>query len=118
MLKNIMGIKIKYEFVDSDKDETLVFLHGWGQSIDMMKPLGNNYFDVYNVLYVDLPGFGNSSEPDYSWTVYDYAKCINILVTDLKLNNIVIIGHSFGGRVGLIYSSKYNINKLVCLNNN
>ena len=115
MLKSIMNIKINYELFESEKDETIVFLHGWGQNIDMMKPLGNKFINDYNLLYIDLPGFGKSLEPDYPWTVYDYAKCINTIVNDLKLKKIVLVGHSFGGRIGLIYSSIYNVDKLVCL---
>lgn len=115
MLKNIMNVKVNYEFLDFDKDKTLVLLHGWGQNVDMMKPIGDKFVNKYNLLYIDLPGFGKSSEPDYPWTVYDYAKCLNVIINDLKLNNIIIIGHSFGGRIGLIYSSIYDVNKLVCL---
>ena len=115
MLKNVMNVKVNYEYLDFDKDETLVLLHGWGQNIDMMKPIGDKFINMYNLLYIDLPGFGKSSEPDYPWTVYDYAKCVNIIVEDLKLNNIIIIGHSFGGKIGLIYASKYKVNKLICL---
>lgn len=115
MLKNVMGIKVNYEFVDNDKNITLVFLHGWGQNIEMMKPLGNKFINDFNILYIDLPGFGKSNEPDYPWTIYDYAKCINILINDLKLNNVNIIGHSIGGKIGLMYSSIYKVNKLICL---
>ncbi len=114
MLKNVMNTKINYEFIDRDKDTTIVLLHGWGQLISMMKPLGEK-FTNYNILYIDLPGFGKSIEPSYSWDVYEYAKSINIIVKDLELNKIIIIGHSFGGRIGLIYASMYKIDKLVCL---
>lgn len=115
MLKNVMGVKVNYIFNDVGKDKTLVLLHGWGQNIDMMMPIGDRFLDKYNVLAIDLPGFGKSSEPKYSWTVYEYAECVKKIVVDLELNNIVIIGHSFGGRVGLIYASKYDVYRLVCL---
>ena len=115
MLKNIMDIKVNYEYIDNEKNESIVFLHGWGQNIEMMKSLGKAFENDYNVLYIDLPGFGKSSEPNYSWTVYDYALCVNKIVESLELKNVSIIGHSFGGRVGLIYASNYEINKLVCL---
>lgn len=115
MLKNIMGVKVNYYFNDIGSETTLVLLHGWGQNIDMMMPIGDKFLDCYNVLIVDLPGFGRSNEPENSWSVYDYAKCIKNMVDDLDLKNIVLIGHSFGGRIGLIYSSMYYVDKLVCL---
>lgn len=115
MLKNIMNTKINYTFKDVGSKNTVILLHGWGQNIEMMQPIANKLNDNYNILNIDLPGFGKSDEPDYAWSVYDYAKCINCFVSDLDLKHITIIGHSFGGRIGLIYASIYNLDKLICL---
>ena len=115
MLKSIMNVKVNYKFVDNDLDKTLVFLHGWGQNIAMMEMLGNAFSNECNLLYIDLPGFGASSEPPYVWSVSDYASCINKVIKDLKIDDPIIIGHSFGGKIGLIYASLYETNKLICL---
>ena len=115
MLKNIMNVKVNYKYVDNDYDKTLVFLHGWGQNIEMMEPIGNSFTNTYNILYIDLPGFGKSSEPVYVWSVYDYANCLNKIIKDLKITNPILVGHSFGGRIALIYASLYETNKLICL---
>ena len=115
MEKKIMDVNINYTFHDIKSDTTLVLLHGWGQNIEMMEPIGNKYLDKFNVLIIDLPGFGKSSEPPYSWTVYDYVECIKKLIDYLKLSKIILIGHSFGGRLSLIYASIYKVEKLVCL---
>lgn len=114
MLKNIKGVKVNYFFHDIGADVSLVLLHGWNQNIEMMMPIGEKFFDRYNVLIIDLPGFGKSSEPLHSWTVYEYAECVKQMVDDLGLNKIILMGHSFGGRVGLIYSSIYDVDKLIC----
>ena len=115
MLKNIMNVKVNYKFIDNDFTKTLVFLHGWGQNIEMMEPIGNSFTNSYNVLYIDLPGFGKSSEPVYVWSISDYASCINKIIKDLKIANPIIVGHSFGGRIALIYASLYETDKLICL---
>ena len=115
MKKEVRGIKTNYVFNYIEKDTTIVFLHGWGQNIEMMEPLEKYYRKYYNTLILDLPGFGNSSEPDYPWNVYDYVDFLKELFMSLKLNKIIIVGHSFGGRLGLIYSSIYKVEKLVCL---
>ena len=115
MKKKIMDTNINYTFSDIGSDTTLVLLHGWGQNIQMMEPIGNRYKDKFNVLIIDLPGFGESNEPPYAWTVYDYVECIKKLVDYLKLSKVILIGHSFGGRLSLIYSSIYKVEKLVCL---
>ena len=37
------------------------------------------------------------------------------LIEELKLEDIILIGHSFGGRIALVYASEYKVRKLVCL---
>lgn len=112
MLKTVDGININYIDYGSGKD-TIVLLHGWGQNIEMMKPIGDPMSKHYRVVVIDLPGFGLSGEPNSVWTVYDYAKCINKLLKELKVDNPIMIGHSFGGKISLIYASKYRTKKLV-----
>ena len=111
MFKKIKNIKINYK--QYGKGEDIVLLHGWGQNIEMMKPLGDNFIDHYRVTIIDLPGFGLSSEPDYAYTVFDYTEVVHDLLNDLKIENPIIMGHSFGGRIAIIYASKYKVNKLV-----
>ena len=114
MLKNIKGVKVNYFFHDIGVDVSLVLLHGWNQNIEMMMPIAEKFFDRYNVLIIDLPGFGKSSEPEFTWTVHEYADCVKQMVDDLGLGKIILMGHSFGGRVGLIYASMYEVYKLIC----
>ena len=115
MKKKIMDVNVNYTFSNINSEITLVLLHGWGQNIEMMKPLGNKYLNEFNVLIIDLPGFGKSDEPLYSWNIYEYVECIKKLIEYLKIKKVILIGHSFGGKISLIYSSKYKVEKLVCL---
>ena len=64
------------------------------------------YINEPNTIIVDLPGFGESNEPDIIWTMYDYAECIHELLKSLKVKNPILVGHSFGGKISLIYASK------------
>lgn len=110
MIKHIKNVDINYiEYGSGDK--TIVLLHGWGQNIEMMKPVGDRLEG--RIIIVDLPGYGQSSEPDYVWTVYDYVECIRELLDDLKVDNPILIGHSFGGKISLAYASKYDVEKLI-----
>lgn len=113
--KTIMGAKINYNYSNINSDTTIVLLHGWGQNIQMMTPLSDKLDKNYNILTIDFPGFGESEEPPFSWSVYDYTKCLRELIIYLKINKIILVGHSFGGRIALIYASQYDVEKLVCL---
>jgi len=112
MIKRIKDVDINY--VDYGEGEhTIVLLHGWGQNIEMMKPIGDKLKKSNRIIIVDLPGFGQSSEPDTVWTMYDYTDAINKLLKSLNVDNPIMIGHSFGGKISLIYASKYNVSKLI-----
>lgn len=115
MFKKIMDVNVNYKFNDINSDTTIVLLHGWGQKIEMMEPIGNRFRNKFNVLILDFPGFGESEEPKEVWGVYDYVDCLRKLIESLELSKIILVGHSFGGRVALVYSSKYKVEKLVCL---
>ena len=109
----IRNININYEYYNNDSDTSLVFLHGWGQNIQMMMPIAKPFIKKYNVLIVDLPGFGGSDEPKEIWSIYDYADTVNEMLGELKIKNPILIGHSFGGKISLAYATKYKTKKLV-----
>ena len=109
---NINGVFVNYTDVGSGED--VVLLHGWGQNIQMMEPIGNNLVNK-RVVIIDLPGHGKSEEPKEAWTVYDYASCIHTLLTNLKIDEPILIGHSFGGKISLVYASKYKTKKVIGL---
>lgn len=112
MIKKVNNVDVNY--IDyGEGNNTIVLLHGWGQNIEMMKPVGDKLQKNNRIIIVDLPGFGESKEPDEIWTMYDYANCINKLLKNLKVDNPIMIGHSFGGKISLIYASKYKVNKLI-----
>lgn len=113
MIKKIMNVDINYINYGNNKGKTIVLLHGWGQNIEMMKPIGDPLSNDFNILIVDLPGFGLSSEPTYVWQIKDYVECIHELLKSLKIEKPIMIGHSFGGKITLLYSSVYETEKIV-----
>ncbi len=103
-------MKVNYKVIG--EGDLVVLLHGWGQNIQMMEPLINGLKNK-KVLILDLPGFGQSDEPETIWKIEDYAEFINKFVNKLGFKKCSIIGHSFGGKIGLYYASKYDTEKLV-----
>ena len=112
VIKNVDINYIDYGVADG---QCIVLLHGWGQNIQMMQGIGNYFKDTNRIIILDLPGFGESMEPDKIWTIDDYAAALKELLDKLNVTNPIIIGHSFGGKIGLLYATKYDVCKLVCL---
>ena len=89
---------IYYEKHGSSK-KNIVILPGWGdtsKTFSYMISFLKNYFTVY---IVDYPGFGNSVFPNRDLTIYDYSLLIYNFIQDLEIENPILIGHSFGGRI-------------------
>ena len=110
---NIKNVNINYVRYGKEDAKTIVYLHGWGQNIAMMKPVADPFTDEYNVLIVDLPGYGDSEEPPFAWTVNDYVECFKEMCEKLNIDEPILVGHSFGGKISLLYASKYDVEKLV-----
>lgn len=113
MNQKVKNINLNYTRYGNNDGKTIVLLHGWGQNIEMMKPVGDHLKNAFDIIIIDLPGFGQSSEPNCVWSVYDYAECIHELLDSLNIKIPILIGHSFGGKVSLAYASMYNVEKLV-----
>ena len=110
---NIGDVYINYIRYGNKLGKKIVLLHGWGQNIEMMRPVGDAFSKTHEIIILDLPGYGNSSEPKSVWTVFDYADVIHEFLKTLKIDNPILMGHSFGGKISLYYASKYSVEKLV-----
>lgn len=111
---NIKNIDVNYIQYGKGK-KNVVLLHGWGQNIQMMDPIGKRLENVATITIVDLPGHGESSEPSTALTIYDYCEIVKELLDKLKIKKPILIGHSFGGRVSICYAAKYDVEKLILL---
>ncbi|MBE6158058.1 MAG: alpha/beta hydrolase [Firmicutes bacterium] len=108
---NIKGLDINYVQYGEGRD--ILLLHGWGQNIEMMKFIGDRFSDRFRITILDFPGFGESSEPSVPFTIDDYYDVLDEFVRKLKIKKPIVMGHSFGGRVGIRFSANNPIEKLV-----
>lgn len=109
------GININYVDFGDEKKKPIVYLHGWGQNIEMMLPIAKPFIKKNRLIILDLPGFGKSEEPKEIWSLEDYAEMLNSLLKELKIAKPNLIGHSFGGKISIVYSLKYPVDKLILL---
>lgn len=78
----------------------LLVLHGWGSSSAVMMPLAKNLGGLRTCVLIDLPGFGESPDPNVAWGIKEYADMTRDFVKnqwpDTKPDLLV---HSFGCRI-------------------
>lgn len=140
----LSGLNINYKIIGTGKNP-IVLLHGWGISSDKYVSTAEEILkqDGDYVFYIpDLPGFGKSEEPKENWKLDDYLEFVkefftsvaqrdggfepikNILEKAVKSDEesfkveskkVILIGHSFGGRIAIKYAAKYpeDLGKLV-----
>lgn len=116
MYFNHEDITLYYEKYGEHKKSVLL-LPGWGDNRSTFSYIISflqNYFTVY---IVDYPGFGGSPFPNKDLTIYDYSNLIYEFIKDLDLEDPILIGHSFGGRIitTLLGYYKYNFSNIILI---
>lgn len=91
-----------------------VLMHGWGCDRTTLASIASVLDKKMHVFSVDFPGHGLSPEPESIWGVEEYTALIEKFIAQLDLKNPMLLGHSFGGRVGILYSSRHpEVSKLI-----
>ena len=92
---------IKQHFKVVGEGSPVLFLHGWGGCIDSFKPIYNAVSKTHKCILVDFIGFGESGIANVPYNLDDYVSCVVQVLEFLKIPEVDIVSHSFGGRVSL-----------------
>lgn len=110
----INDILTNYEEFGQNNKVWLLILHGWGNSSRDWIPVAKRLSQSYHVLAVDLPGFGGTQQPKTVYGIYDYADFVEAVMKKLNITKYHVLGHSFGGRIGVILGSRSpHVSKLI-----
>ena len=114
----INGIKVSYKINLTDSDIYLIFIHGLQtrkEAFEFYETRLKNELN-YCTLSIDLVGFGETDKPPkFSYDLSSQVKILISLLSALKIEKIIIIGHSFGGMIGN-YLLDYDIEILSFIN--
>jgi non-heme chloroperoxidase len=102
---NQQTLDISYEIINPHAKVDLIVLHGWGSNKNLMKQTFSPFMDSFRHIYIDMPGFGNSTCNSALKTT-DYARVVELLMIHLNASKDIILGHSFGGKVALLLEPK------------
>ena len=89
----------------------LILLHGWGCDVNIFNLVQQDLENKFKVYTIDFPGFGQSDPPAEIWGIEDYTRCLEEFTTRLSITNPILLGHSFGGRVSILYGSRNAVKK-------
>lgn len=105
---NQQHFDISYDIVNPSASHDLVILHGWGSNKELMKQAFGSLLPSFRHVYIDLPGFGKSSN-EYVLNVHTYASIINEFLRTVKIEKFAIMGHSYGGKVATLLNPEHLI---------
>ena len=100
------GAAGRMHYVDEGDGRPLLMLHGNPTWSFLYRNLIRELRGGFRCVAVDYPGFGLSDRPPrYGYTPAEHARVVGELVERLDLRGLVVVGHDWGGPIGLSVAS-------------
>jgi pimeloyl-ACP methyl ester carboxylesterase len=109
----ILGLSSNYKVIG--EGYPIVLMHGWGCEIKTFALLENHLSSSFKVYNIDFPGFGKSQEPPIPWGTADYEAWFKAFLNILQIENPILIGHSFGGRIAIRTAKDTSTKKMILI---
>jgi pimeloyl-ACP methyl ester carboxylesterase len=100
-------LSIHYYQGGPSNGETILMIHGFGASKDNWLQFARYFTADYQVIALDLPGFGDSSKPYASYDVGTQVERLAAFTQALKIKKLHLIGNSMGGHISALYAARY-----------
>jgi haloalkane dehalogenase len=92
----------RVHFVDEGTGKPILMCHGNPTWSFLYRHVISELRDHYRCVAVDYPGFGLSDRPaGYAYTPTEHARVVGELVAKLDLSEMLVMGHDWGGPIGL-----------------
>lgn len=94
-----------------------MFLHGWCINKSYWENQVDAFKSGYTIVTVDLPGFGDSGKNRETWTIEQFGLDVQTIIDQLKLKNVILVGHSMSGGIILEAASNEEVIALIGVDN-
>ena len=114
-----LGVNLHYQDTGAAKNTIpILFLHGFGASLQTWDSWAQALSEDYRVISVDLPGFGLTGEdPSGIYTDQRSVEVLEAFLKKLKITKVVLVGNSMGGKFAWQFAARYpnQVSKLVLI---
>ncbi|MDQ0430385.1 2-succinyl-6-hydroxy-2,4-cyclohexadiene-1-carboxylate synthase [Planomicrobium stackebrandtii] len=104
----ISGTRYHLEIINGNKQETVVFIHGFTGSTKSWQPVIEAW-DESKIVLIDLIGHGETDCPETveSYSMEQQLEDLDALFEQLDLERLTLVGYSMGGRTALAYACRF-----------
>lgn len=95
-------------YITEGEGEPVLFLHGFAANLYTWRHLAPPLAAEQRVILADLKGFGQSPKPrDGRYSIRHQASLVGTLARELALQQLTLVGHSYGGAVALMLALRW-----------
>lgn len=100
---------LNFHLVDyGGQGKTVFLLHGLTANARYWDAVAERLVDQYHVVAIDIRGRGDSDKPQNGYyDQWQYAQDVKDVLDSLKIDKVILAGHSMGAQVGVIFANQY-----------
>ncbi|MGK8503478.1 haloalkane dehalogenase [Nocardia asiatica] len=92
----------RVHYIDEGTGPAILFCHGAPAWSFLYRHIVKNLRDRFRCIAVDYLGFGLSERPPgFGYTIAEHTSVLGELIDHLRLDDFVVMGHDWGGPIGL-----------------
>lgn len=92
----------RVHYIDEGAGRPILLLHGNPTWSFLYRTIVIRLREAFRCVALDYPGFGLSERPaGYGYTPAEHARTVSALIEGLDLRDAVVMGHDWGGPIGL-----------------
>ncbi len=101
-------LRVSYWEKNPAGKKTIIFLHGFPGNHSGLVDLANGFRNDYRLIIPDLPACRQTASLRGKHNLGNYAKWLDSFMAKISVPRAIIIAHSFGARIALVFAKNYS----------
>jgi pimeloyl-ACP methyl ester carboxylesterase len=117
-MSDVAGVRLRVRVSGPNGAPAIIFLHGFGSSLETWEPWSDVLRETYRVIRLDLPGSGLSPpDPTGDYTDRRTIHLLLALMDKLGVQKATLVGNSIGGRIAWTFAAEHpdRVSKLILI---
>src|SRR3954451_22260505 len=107
--------QVRLNYLEAGSGAPLVMIPGWSQTAEQYKFQIQELSAHYRCFALDMRGHGASDKPEHGYSIYRLAKDVSEFLTQLRMENVTLLGWSMGCSIIWAYWELFGAERLAKL---